>query len=75
MSGPASSALSVTVNRRARRRAGRVHAARAARNAIGSAGGGVAVAINREVVPRSEYARRQLCDGDRVEILEAVGGG
>ena len=35
----------------------------------------VAVAIGREVVPRSEHAQRRLCDGDRVEILEAVGGG
>jgi len=35
----------------------------------------VAVAIGREVVPRSEHALRQLRDGDRVEILEAVGGG
>ncbi|MDJ0869529.1 MAG: sulfur carrier protein ThiS [Myxococcota bacterium] len=35
----------------------------------------VAVAVNRDVVPRSEYDRRQLAAGDRVEILEAVGGG
>lgn len=35
----------------------------------------VAVAIDREVVPRSEHASRRLHDGDRVEILEAVGGG
>jgi sulfur carrier protein len=37
--------------------------------------GRVAVAIDREVVPRSQHAQRQLRDGDRVEILEAVGGG
>jgi sulfur carrier protein len=35
----------------------------------------VAVAIGREVVPRGEYPSRALRDGDRVEILEAVGGG
>jgi sulfur carrier protein len=35
----------------------------------------VAVAVNRDVVPRSEYTTRALRDGDRVEILEAVGGG
>ena len=35
----------------------------------------VAVAINRAVVPRSSYADRTLDAGDRVEILEAVGGG
>ena len=35
----------------------------------------VAVAVNREVVPRSAFAGRELVPGDRVEILEAVGGG
>ena len=37
--------------------------------------GRVAVAVNREVVPRSEFERRHVGDGDRIEILEAVGGG
>jgi sulfur carrier protein len=37
--------------------------------------GRIAVAVERDVVPRSEYARRVLRDGDRIEILEAVGGG
>lgn len=35
----------------------------------------VAVAVNRDVVPRSTFATHTLHDGDRVEILEAVGGG
>jgi sulfur carrier protein len=35
----------------------------------------VAVAVNREVVPRSALATHTLATGDRVEILEAVGGG
>ncbi|HXK24993.1 MAG TPA: sulfur carrier protein ThiS [Myxococcota bacterium] len=35
----------------------------------------VAVAVNRDVVPRSAFAARELASGDRVEILEAVGGG
>ena len=35
----------------------------------------VAVAINRDVVPRSTFRSRELTSGDRVEILEAVGGG
>lgn len=35
----------------------------------------VAVAINREVVPRSMHAACKVVPGDRVEILEAVGGG
>ena len=42
---------------------------------LGLDGRRVAVAIGREVVPRSEHAPRRLRDGDRVEILEAVGGG
>ena len=35
----------------------------------------VAVAVNRDVVPRSSFDAHRLCAGDRVEILEAVGGG
>jgi len=35
----------------------------------------VALALNREVVPRSTYADVMIQDGDRIEILEAVGGG
>ena len=42
---------------------------------IGLAGRRLAIAINRDVVPRSRYAERTLLEGDRVEILEAVGGG
>jgi sulfur carrier protein len=35
----------------------------------------VAVALNREIVPRSSYASVGVAAGDRVEVLEAVGGG
>ena len=35
----------------------------------------VAVAVNRDVVLRSHYREVELRDGDRIEILEAVGGG
>ena len=35
----------------------------------------VAVAVNRDVIPKSDYASSTLSIGDRVEILEAVGGG
>jgi thiamine biosynthesis protein ThiS len=35
----------------------------------------VAIAVNRNVVPRSAFATHQLAADDRVEILEAVGGG
>lgn len=35
----------------------------------------VAIAVNRDVVPRSVFPEKCLVEGDRVEILEAVGGG
>jgi sulfur carrier protein len=35
----------------------------------------VAVAVNRSVIVRSRYKEARLADGDRIEILEAVGGG
>ena len=35
----------------------------------------LAVAVNRDVVPRTRFAAHPLAAGDRVEILEAVGGG
>jgi sulfur carrier protein len=35
----------------------------------------VAVAVNRDVVPRTRHAGVELLPGDEVEILEAVGGG
>ena len=35
----------------------------------------IAVAVNRQVVPRSAFPRHALATGDRIEILEAVGGG
>ena len=35
----------------------------------------VAVAVNRDVVARRTFPARRLAAGDRIEILEAVGGG
>lgn len=35
----------------------------------------VAVEVNREIVPKSLHAQRILRDGDRVEIVHAIGGG
>ena len=35
----------------------------------------LAVAINREVVPRSKWAERVLQPTDRVDIVKAIGGG
>jgi sulfur carrier protein len=35
----------------------------------------IAVERNGEIVPRSAHARTPLVDGDRLEIVVAVGGG
>ena len=42
---------------------------------LGLGGRKLAVAVNHDVVPRAQHALHRLCEGDRVEILEAVGGG
>jgi sulfur carrier protein len=39
------------------------------------AGSRVAVEINGEIVPRSVHATHELKDGDKVEIVHAIGGG
>ncbi len=36
---------------------------------------GIAVALNDDVVPRTDHAVRTLHDGDRIEIIVAVAGG
>ena len=43
--------------------------------AEGLAGRRVAVEVNGEIVPRSEHPLRDLADGDRIEIVHALGGG
>lgn len=35
----------------------------------------VAVEVNRAIVPRSLHAQRELRSGDRIEIVQAIGGG
>jgi len=42
---------------------------------LGLADRRVAVEVNRGIVPRSEHAARRLADGDRVEVVAAIGGG
>jgi sulfur carrier protein len=43
--------------------------------ASGLAGRRVAVEVNGEIVPRGLHATHALQDGDRVEIVHALGGG
>ncbi len=35
----------------------------------------LAIECNGEIVPRSQFTERQLKDGDKLEIVGAVGGG
>ncbi|MFY9559285.1 MAG: sulfur carrier protein ThiS [Terriglobales bacterium] len=35
----------------------------------------VAIELNREIVPREQWAQTSLKDGDRLEIVQFVGGG
>jgi sulfur carrier protein len=35
----------------------------------------VAVEINENIVPRSLHASTMIAEGDRVEIIQAIGGG
>ena len=44
-------------------------------DAAGYAGRKVAVEVNLDAVPRSQHASHVLADGDRVEIIHAIGGG
>jgi sulfur carrier protein len=40
-----------------------------------AAGRGVAVAVDAEVVPRTQWHTHELNDGARIEILRAIQGG
>ena len=40
-----------------------------------TAAGGVAAAVNGDVVPRGSWDTTQLSDGDQVEVVTAVQGG
>lgn len=42
---------------------------------LGLAGQGIAVAVNREVVPRQLWTERRLGEKDKVDIVRAIGGG
>lgn len=42
---------------------------------LGLTGQRIAVEVNAELVPRSRFEAHALREGDRVEIIHAVGGG
>ena len=35
----------------------------------------IALEVNEEIIPRSQFDTRMLQDGDQIEIVTAVGGG
>ena len=35
----------------------------------------VAVELNRDIVPKTEFASREIHDGDTIEVVQFVGGG
>jgi sulfur carrier protein len=43
--------------------------------ALGIGGQALALAVNREVVPRQQWSGRPLMPRDRVDIVRAIGGG
>jgi len=42
---------------------------------LGYAGKRIALERNGEIVPRSQHAETMLAEGDRIEVVVAVGGG
>ena len=42
---------------------------------LGFSGKRIALERNGEIVPRSLFARQQLAEGDKLELVVAVGGG
>ena len=42
---------------------------------LGLANKRYAIEVNQEIIPRSEHAEFGIKSGDRIEIVEAIGGG
>ncbi|MFL1407511.1 sulfur carrier protein ThiS [Marinobacter sp. M1N3S26] len=42
---------------------------------LGLTGKRLAVEVNEDIVPRSQHGDFRLNDGDRVEVVHAIGGG
>jgi sulfur carrier protein len=66
--------MQLTINGETRAFAGLAHVAELVA-ALGLDSRKVAVERNLEIVPRSQYGRTPLADGDRIEIVSFVGGG
>ncbi|MBT4261596.1 MAG: sulfur carrier protein ThiS [Thiotrichales bacterium] len=44
-------------------------------NSLELTGKRIAMEVNRTIIPRSRYEEHQLTDGDKIEIVHAIGGG
>ncbi len=44
-------------------------------NALSLTNQALAIAVNREVVPRAQWATHRFSDGDKVDVVRAIGGG
>ena len=66
--------INVTINGEARQFERALHFAELIDH-LGLAGKRIAVERNGEIVPRSQFAARSLAEGDKLEIVVAVGGG
>jgi len=42
---------------------------------LGMTGGRIAVELNGEIIPKSNFQQQKLNDGDKIEIVQAIGGG
>jgi sulfur carrier protein len=68
------SMISVTINGETRRFDGPLNCAELI-DRLELRGKRVALERNGEIVPRSRHAEQRIADGDRLEIVVAVGGG
>ncbi|HEY7875846.1 MAG TPA: sulfur carrier protein ThiS [Actinomycetota bacterium] len=67
--------MKVTVNGDERELAPAARVADVVSDFAGRRRSGIAVALNGEIVPRSEWSEVTIEDGDRLEVLSAIGGG
>ena len=42
---------------------------------LGLTGRRVAMEVNLDIVPRSQYSQHSFSDGDKIEVVHAIGGG
>jgi sulfur carrier protein len=66
--------ISISINGTARQLADSTSVA-ALVEEMGLAGKRIALERNGEIVPRSSFPSQQLADGDKLEVVIAVGGG